>query len=143
MQPIQFEESVASILRREPRYDAQAYFFLKDALDFTLRRFSAEAEGHGRHVSGEELLGGFRDFALEQFGPMASTLMVEWGVEECSDVGNMVFEMIEEQVFGKQESDCRADFEGSFEMLVALREPFLPRGAEEMSASTSASASAS
>lgn len=124
---------MASILKRESRYDAQAYFFLKESLDFTLKRFSAGGEEHGRHVSGEELLAGFRDHALEQFGPMGSTLMVEWGVKECSDVGNMVFEMIEEQVFGKQESDCHADFKGSFDMLDALREPFLPQGAEALS----------
>lgn len=135
MQPIQFEESVASILKRESRYDAQVYFFLKDSLDFTLKRLSEGGEEHGRHVSGEELLAGFRDHALEQFGPMASTLMLEWGVRECSDVGNMVFEMIEEQVFGKQESDCHADFEGSFELLGSLREPFLPQGLEQMSSS--------
>ena len=137
MQPIQFEESVASILKRESRYDAQAYLFLKDALDFTLKRFSSDGEEHGRHVSGEELLAGFRDHALEQFGPMASTLMVEWGVTECGDVGNMVFEMIEEQVFGKQESDCHEDFNGSFKMLDALREPFMPKGVAEMSSAAS------
>ncbi|MEP5506258.1 MAG: Minf_1886 family protein, partial [Luteolibacter sp.] len=125
------------IQKREPRYDAHAYFFLKESLDFTLKRFSTSGEEHGRHVSGEELLAGFRDHALEQFGPMASTLMTEWGVVECSDVGNMVFEMITEQIFGKQESDCHADFEGSFEMLDALREPFLPKGAEAMIASDS------
>lgn len=135
MQPIQFEESVASILKRNSRYDAQAYLFLKDSLDYTLKRFSKGGEEHGRHVSGEELLAGFRDHALEQFGPMASTLMVEWGVNECGDVGNMVFEMIEEQVFGKQESDCHADFEGSFKLLDSLREPFLPQGVEEVSPS--------
>ncbi|MFD2257384.1 Minf_1886 family protein [Luteolibacter algae] len=128
MQPIHFEESVASILQRESRYDGQAYFFLKDALDFTLKRFMESSHGKGRHVSGEELLGGFRDFAIEQFGPMAVTLMEEWGVNECRDIGNMVFRMIEEQVFGKQDSDKPEDFEGSFDLKSALREPFEPKG---------------
>jgi len=128
MQPIHFEESVASILKRERRYDGLAYFFLKDALDYTLKRFMEENKGQGRHVSGGELLEGFRDCALEHFGPMASTLMDEWGVKECRDVGNMVFRMIEEQVFGKQESDRPEDFEGHFDLMRSLREPFLPKG---------------
>ncbi len=127
MQPIHFDESVASILKRERRYDGQAYFFLKDALDFTLKRFMEGTGGQGRHVSGRELLEGFRDYSLEQFGPMAATLMDEWGVKECRDVGNMVFQMIEEQVFGKQESDKPEDFDELFDFRGALREPFLPK----------------
>ena len=128
MQPIHFEESVAAILMREKRYDGQAYFFLKDTLDFTLKRFSEEGKGQGRHVSGKELLEGFRDCALEQFGPMGATLMDEWGITECRDVGNMVFQMIEEQVFGKQESDKPEDFDEVFDFREALRDPFLPKG---------------
>lgn len=83
-----------------------------------------------RHVSGKELLEGFRDHALEQYGPMAATLMDEWGVKECRDVGNMVFLMIEEQVFGKQESDKPEDFDKVFDFRRALREPFMPSGSK-------------
>jgi uncharacterized repeat protein (TIGR04138 family) len=130
MQAAQFEESVASIIRREGRYDGHAYFFLKDALDFTLKRVMEETGGKGRHVSGKELLEGFRDLAIEQFGPMAATLMDEWGVKECRDVGNMVFHLIEEQVFGRQDSDKPEDFEGVFDFRKSLRKPFLPAGRE-------------
>ena len=130
MQAVQFEQSVSSILSRESRYDGHAYFFLKDSLDFTLKRLMEETGGKDRHVSGRELLEGFRDLALEQFGPMAATLMDEWGVRECRDVGNMVFQLIEEQVFGRQESDKPEDFDGVFDFRKALREPFLPAGRE-------------
>jgi uncharacterized repeat protein (TIGR04138 family) len=126
MQPIQFEESIAAILLRDARYDGQAYLFLKDSLDFTLKRFLEENGGQPRHVSGKELLEGFRDHALDQYGPMAATLMDEWGVKECRDVGNMVFLMIEEQIFGRQESDKPEDFDKVFDFRKELREPFLP-----------------
>jgi uncharacterized repeat protein (TIGR04138 family) len=127
MQAVQYEQSVVSILKRDKRFDAHAYFFLKDALDFTLKRVAEGNGGQARHVSGPELLDGFRDFALEQFGPMASTLMIEWGVRKCQDVGDMVFLLIEEQVFGRQESDRREDFSGSFDLEEALVTPFLPK----------------
>lgn len=127
MQAMQFDQSVGAILRRDKRYDPHAYFFLKDALDFTLKRVAESSGGQPRHVSGPELLGGFRDFALQQFGPMAATLMTEWGVRRCADVGEMVFNLIEEQVFGKQESDCREDFIGTFDLEDSLRVPFLPK----------------
>ena len=128
MQTMHFEESVAVILGRDGRYDGHAYLFLRDALDFTLKRASEQASRKGRHVSGKELLEGFRDHALEQFGPMASTLMEEWGIKQCRDVGNMVFLLIEEQVFGRQESDKPEDFDGHFDLDVELRKPFLPSG---------------
>lgn len=127
MQAMQYEQSVLSILRRDKRFDPHAYFFLKDALDFTLKRIAEGNGGQARHVSGPELLDGFRDFALEQFGPMASTLMTEWGVRKCQDVGDMVFLLIEEQVFGKQDSDRREDFSGKFDLEEALVTPFLPK----------------
>ncbi|WP_234047350.1 Minf_1886 family protein [Luteolibacter pohnpeiensis] len=126
MQAMQFEQSVASILRRDKRFDPQAYFFLKEALDFTLKRICEGNGGDERHVTGPELLVGFRDHALEQFGPMAWTLMDEWGVRRCEHVGEMVFQLIEEQVFGKQESDKREDFSEMFDFEMELIQPFLP-----------------
>lgn len=128
MQPMQYEQSVFSILKRDKRFDAQAYLFLKEALDFTLKRVAEGNGGRVRHVSGPELLEGFRDLALEQFGPMASTLMIEWGIRKCQDVGDMVFLLIEEQVFGKQDSDSREDFSGTFDLEESLATPFLPLG---------------
>jgi uncharacterized repeat protein (TIGR04138 family) len=127
MQAVQFEQSVFSILKREKRFDPHAYFFLKDALDFTLKRVAEQNGGQPRHVTGQELLDGFRDLALEQFGPMAATLMREWGLRKCQDVGDMVFHLIDEQVFGKQDSDRREDFSGSYDLDEALVHPFLPR----------------
>ena len=127
MQAKQFEQSVVSILKRDKRFDPHGFFFLKDALDFTLKRIADTNGGQARHVSGPELLAGYRDFALEQFGPMASTLMTEWGVRKCQDVGDMVFLLIEEQVFGKQDSDKREDFTGTFDFEESLVTPFLPK----------------
>ncbi len=127
MQAMQFEQSVVSILKRDKRFDPHAYFFLKDALDFTLKRIAESNSGQARHVSGPELLAGFRDHALEQFGPMASTLMTEWSVRKCQDVGDMVFNLIEEQVFGKQESDKKEDFSEVFDFEASLVTPFQPK----------------
>ncbi len=127
MQAMQFEQSVVSILKRDKRFDPHAFFFLKDALDFTLKRIAESNGGQARHVSGPELLAGYRDFALEQFGPMASTLMNEWSIRKCQDVGDMVFHLIEEQVFGKQDSDKQEDFSEVFDFQAALITPFLPK----------------
>ena len=126
MQPVQFHQAVEAIVQRDKRFDPAAYLFLKDALDFTVRRVVEEG-GEPRHVTGQELLAGFRDHALEQFGPMAATLLREWGVQACSDVGDMVFLLIDHGVFGKQESDTKEDFAGVYDFEEAFVAPFLPR----------------
>ncbi|MED5419531.1 MAG: Minf_1886 family protein [Verrucomicrobiota bacterium] len=127
MQALRFDSSVDNILEREKRFEAGAYFLLKDALDFTLKR-TREEGGEERHVSGEELIHGFRDHALQEFGPMAFTLLREWGVHTCSDIGDMVFELIEEGMFGKQDSDTREDFADHYDFAEAFLLPYLPEG---------------
>lgn len=127
MQQMQFEQAIVTILGRDKRFGPHAFFFLKDSLDYTLKRAADGNNGLSRHVTGGELLAGFRDLALEQFGPMASTLMQEWGIRECSDVGEMVFLLIEEQMFGRQESDTKEDFLGNFDLKESLTQPFLPK----------------
>jgi len=122
-----FENAVNQILQRDRRFDPMAYFFLKESLDFTVKRLAgSEGRTRYRHVTGSELLTGFRDHALEQFGPMASTLMEEWGIRESGHVGEMVFHLIEEQVFGKQDSDRKEDFTNAFNLAEELTTPFLP-----------------
>ncbi|MBI23899.1 MAG: hypothetical protein CMN05_09955 [Roseibacillus sp.] len=127
MQALRFDTAVENILAREKRFDAGAYFLLKEALDFTLKR-TREESGEERHVSGKELIHGFRDHALQEFGPMAFTLLREWGVNACSDIGDMVFELIEEGMFGKQDSDTREDFADHYDFAEAFLLPYLPQG---------------
>ena len=57
---------------------------------------------------------------------MAHTLLHEWGVHSCRDLGDMVFHLIEEGMFGKQDSDTKDDFRDIFNFEDAFRTPFLP-----------------
>ena len=131
MKALQFEQAVENVLKRDKRYDALAYLFLKEALDFTLKRAAEGNGGEPRHVSGTELCHGFRDLAVQEFGPMASTLMREWGLRESGDIGEMVFHLIEEQMFGKQDSDTKEDFANAFDFEDAFVRPFQPKQIRE------------
>lgn len=127
MQKIGFEEAVAEIRRRDGRYDSDAYAFLKDALDLSMRA-KREREGEGySHVSGRELLFGVRDLALEEFGPMAATVLEIWGVTCSEDIGEMVFQLINTGAFGKSEDDSLEDFGEVFSFEEVFRDPFRPR----------------
>ena len=95
MQRRGFEEAVELVVEKDPTYDRGAYVFLRESLDFTVKNSSSRSGSDDRHVSGVELLNGFRDFALQEFGPMASTVLSEWGLHQSSDVGAMVFNLVE------------------------------------------------
>jgi uncharacterized repeat protein (TIGR04138 family) len=78
------------------------------------------------HLTGPELLEGMRAFALEQFGPMAKTVLNSWGVRSCADIGDIVFNLIDQKVFSKTESDRREDFAGIYDFDEVFVKPFAP-----------------
>jgi uncharacterized repeat protein (TIGR04138 family) len=126
MQEVTFEKALDLIRAKDPRYAREAYTFIKEALDHTQKTIGKQNRGQVRHVTGQELLEGIRDFALSQYGPMALTLLEEWGVRACSDFGELVFNMVEVGWLAKTETDSRADFAGGYDFNEAFREPFLP-----------------
>ena len=87
MQEINFDEKVEMILAKDSRYAREAYVFVRESLDFTQKNIGKENKGNIRHITGQELLDGIRQFALNQFGPMVVTVLEEWGVRNCRDFG--------------------------------------------------------
>ena len=121
-----FEEILEQIVAKDPRYTRDAYLFVREALDFTQKNVSKESKGQMRHISGQELLGGIRDFALQQFGPMTMLVFEEWGVKRCEDFGEIVFNMVEANLLAKTETDSRQDFKSGYDFYETFRKPFLP-----------------
>lgn len=132
MQKLDFTEAVEVIAEKDPRYDREAYYFLRDALDFTvkLRKKSRDndliEEDEDRHVTGQQLLEGVRIYALKQFGPMVLTVFHYWGVQRGEDFGEMVYNLIRAGVFGRRETDRVEDFHGGYRFEDAFVAPFLP-----------------
>lgn len=127
MQAVNFEEILDKIVTTDPRYQREAYFFLREALDHTQKLVAKSKKGEVRHVSGQELLEGIREYALSQFGPMTLTVLGEWGIRSCEDFGEMVFNMVESSLLAKTENDSRDDFKGGYNFENAFRKPFLPQ----------------
>lgn len=127
MQKIGFEEAVIKIRQQDDRYDPDAYAFLKDALDYSVRAKQEKVGEEYPHVGGKELLQGFKDLALEEFGPMAATVLEIWGLTCSEDVGEMVFQLIEMGAFGKSEDDSPDDFKEVFTFDEAFADPYRPK----------------
>jgi uncharacterized repeat protein (TIGR04138 family) len=127
MQEVSFEEGFEKIHAKDPRYPRDAYLFVRDALDHTVKMIAnREERGRRRHVSGQELLEGIREHALAQFGPMSKTVFAEWNIHACKDFGDMVFNMIEIELLAKTENDSREDFADGYNFDDAFSRPFLP-----------------
>src|ERR1700757_569193 len=126
MQKIGFAEALDSIVTSDPRYQREAYIFLRDALDFTTKQQKKVKGTTVRHVSGPELLEGARQYALKEFGPMVVTVFDSWGIRSCEDIGHMVFNLIGAGIFGKTDEDSIEDFKAVYDFNDAFVKPFAP-----------------
>src|SRR3989442_11702428 len=126
MHAVNFEETLEKMVQRDCRYARNAYLFVREALDYTQKMVEKKAKDQVRHVSGQELLAGIRNYALDQFGPMTQMVFSEWGIRTCEDFGELVFNMIENNLLAKTTQDSREDFKNGYDFFEAFRRPFLP-----------------
>lgn len=137
MKKVSFEEALKQIMVADPRYDDNAYHFVRESLDFTVKMLSKPVEGPGRHVAGEELLEGIRQYALQEFGPIAKTVLNRWGVQSTQDFGEIVFSLVEHGILGKTDEDSKSDFLNGYDFADVFRRPFLPKAEPESARETS------
>lgn len=128
MQKTGFTEALEQVVAADPRFDREAYLFLQDALDFTMKSRKKQKTELSRHVTGQELLEGIRAYALREYGPMVLTVFETWGLHKCDDFGDMVFNLIRIGIFGKTDSDRIEDFRNGYDFVEAFEKPFLPEG---------------
>ena len=91
-------------------YKPEAYSFVLNALDFTMKNLEAP-----RHISGAELLDGIRRYALYEFGPMARFVFEYWGVFQTSDFGEIVFDLIDAELLKRQDDDSIEEFRNVYD----------------------------
>jgi uncharacterized repeat protein (TIGR04138 family) len=99
------EDRLKCVVERDGRYHINAYRFVYEALDYTVKQLDRK-----RHISGRELLEGIKNLALEQFGALAVMVFDVWGVRKTADFGNIVFNLVEAEMMSRSEEDSREDF---------------------------------
>ena len=120
-----FKAKFAAILAKDPRYPLAAYEFVADAVTYTTRKLKPAADSQERHhVSGQELLEGFRELGLDQFGCLAFELFADWGIHRTEDVGNIVFNLVNHSLLGASERDSLTDFADGYSFAEAFLRPF-------------------
>lgn len=103
-------DKMRRIVKKDLRYRIEAYCFIFDALDHTLKRLEVQ-----RHVSGRELCEGIRALAIDKFGLLARTVFEHWGVRTTDDWGRIVFNLVDSGLMGKTDTDSVDDFRGVYD----------------------------
>lgn len=105
-----FNDIVVNICERDLRYKEDAYDFVMESLSYTQKKFR-----RSKHVSGEELLAGIRDLLLDRFGPLTLSVLKHWGIKSTEDIGNIVFNLVENKVLSKTEEDRVESFRNGYD----------------------------
>lgn len=129
MQKLDFTDAVTILTDTDSRYHADAYFFLREALDHAVKLRKRQL-GESGHVTGQQLCEAVRQMANKSFGPMVPTVFEYWGIQRTDDFGEMVWNLIELGVFGRTETDTREDFKGVYSFDEAFVQPYLPNSSQ-------------
>ena len=108
MSELSFRDGIMDRIRmreRGTRYDEGAYLFVLAGLEFCQQRLEER-----RHITGQELAEGCRDLALERFGVMSRLVLDHWGIRTTTDIGQIVFTLVDLGLLLSQPTDSVDDF---------------------------------
>lgn len=118
-----FERAVEILTERYPEYTEEAYEFMRAGLDAAADKFCKDDKSP--HLSAKELYLGACAYALDEYGPLASHVLEFWGIKSASDFGNIVYNLIEVGIFGKQKGDSREQFDELPDLQEILNAPYV------------------
>jgi uncharacterized repeat protein (TIGR04138 family) len=124
--------SLEDIVDADGRYSVEAFEFVRDGLSYVVQKIHgdghevSEAEAQDRHVTGQQLSLGLRDYALMRYGPLAQAVLRHMGIQRSNDFGNIVYLMIDTGYMRKTEEDDLHDFDDVFEFAQAFAPPVRP-----------------
>jgi uncharacterized repeat protein (TIGR04138 family) len=105
-------------IAQQTQYPVDAFIFIQRGLDYTVRHIHGdvpkdldpEDESTNRHVTGQQLCQGLREYAISQYGLMARTVLRRYKIYTTEDFGKLVFAMVDAGVMRKTDEDTLADF---------------------------------
>jgi len=115
-------------LTRDNDLPLEAFVFVQRGLDFTVRRLHDHPDADEnpadstRHVSGQNLCEGLRDFALQEYGLLARTVLKHMKIRNCKDFGRIVFLMVDAGMMHKTDDDSLDDFQNVYDFADAFGE---------------------
>lgn len=117
-----FEDALNELTRKHKEFTREAYYFMREAIDYAAEQLNKETSQP--NLSAKELYLGACSYALEEYGPMARKVLESWGIYTNRDFSDVVYNLIEAGVFGKQKDDSPSDFEKLEPLENVLNAPF-------------------
>jgi len=120
-------KKLQSVVSKDRRYSMQSYQFIFEALDYTAsqlgKKYNSSIEEE-RHVTGQELSEGIKQFAMERFGYMTRIVLEQWGITKSGDFGEIVFNLVDSGLMGKTDTDSLDDFKELYDFYIEFDEKF-------------------
>ena len=115
-----------AIRSRAAAFPDEAFDFVREGLRHTSQTLHggvdpAELPEDRRHISGNQLCMGLRDFALRRYGLLAPTVLGRWQVRTTEDFGTLVYALIDRGELRASDRDSLEDFKGVYEFGEAFR----------------------
>ena len=104
-------------------YPVEAFDFVREGLSFTVQRVHENPDALpeiNRHISGQQLCLGLRDFAIQQYGYLAPIVLSHWNVRRTDDFGRIVFLLVDLGMMSKRPSDHIDDFRAVYDFSEAF-----------------------
>ncbi len=121
----ELELALVELRKTHPRFAIESYLFLFEALEYTIAKMGKEKEqGTARHITGQELLVGIRELALQNFGALSFYVFARWGILSTEDIGEIVFALVERGLLKKRDSDRKEDFAKGFDFQEAFKKNY-------------------
>jgi uncharacterized repeat protein (TIGR04138 family) len=125
-------DALLTAVRADGRYSVAAYLFVREALAYAADNQAVEElateEGEParktKHVTGQQLCEGIRQFALNQYGYMSRLVLNSWGLNSTTDFGNVVYNMITVGILKKSANDRRKHFDNVFDFEEVFEKQF-------------------
>jgi uncharacterized repeat protein (TIGR04138 family) len=107
-----------SMMTEAGPYPLEAFNFVREGLNFTVSQLHRDPEAvpeSSRHISGQQLSMGLRDYAINQYGMLAPQVLSHWHIRKTDDFGRIVFAMIDHGLMSKNSEDSIDDFRGVYD----------------------------
>jgi uncharacterized repeat protein (TIGR04138 family) len=105
-------KSLQDVIEELGVYPPEAFDFVQQGLTYTVNKLHGEVSDpeQSRHVSGQQLCEGLREYALSQWGLMAGIVLRRWNIRTTFDFGRIVFALVNNGFMQKTDDDSVEDF---------------------------------
>jgi uncharacterized repeat protein (TIGR04138 family) len=116
------QPTLSEVAERLEQYPLEAFHFIQQGLSYSVEKYHGSVPDPNvrRHISGQQLCEGLREYALMKWGLLARTVLRRWNINNTLDFGRIVFGMIDNGLMQKTEDDTIDDFRNVFDFKSAF-----------------------